>query len=244
MSHFIVSGRKKWNKTSKKIRGELNVPVPVSGANGILKPGLYQLKTMNCVYPFPVLISDYILVVENQTQWDYLCHVCVCSQSLQSYLTLCDPRTVARQAPLSWETSGKNAGVGYHALLQRIFLTQCLKPCLLRFLHCRWILYHWATRKAPIYATRISKCYCVSFLWPSWQGSVIKVLSRLCSLWMLQGESIPCLMQLRVSPSISYPVSISLQSASVVTLPLTNSYCLILVRTHKITLRAHLANPG
>ena len=178
----------------------MNVPVPVSGANSILKPGLYQLRTTNCVHTFPELISDYILVVENQTQWDYLCHVCVCAQSLQSYLTLCDPRTVAHQAPLSWDTSGKNAGVGYRALLQRIFLTQWLNPCLLWFLHCRWVLYHWATRKAPIYATCISKCYCVSFLWPWWQGSVIKVLSRLCSLWMLQGRinSLP-----HAAPSVS-----------------------------------------
>ena len=33
---------------------------------------------------------------------------------------------------------GKNAGVGCHALLQDVFLTQRLNPGLL---HCRWILY-------------------------------------------------------------------------------------------------------
>ena len=36
----------------------------------------------------------------------------------------------------------KNTRVGRHALLQGIFQTQGLKPHLL---HCRWILYHWAT---------------------------------------------------------------------------------------------------
>ena len=32
--------------------------------------------------------------------------------------------TVARQAPLSVDSPGKNTGVGYHALLQGIFPTQ------------------------------------------------------------------------------------------------------------------------
>ena len=37
-----------------------------------------------------------------------------------------------------WDSSGKNTGVGCHALLQGIFLTQGSNPCLLP---CRWILY-------------------------------------------------------------------------------------------------------
>ena len=44
----------------------------------------------------------------------------------------------------SWNSPGQNTGVGSHFLLQEIFLTQGLKPCLL---HCRQILYHWATRE-------------------------------------------------------------------------------------------------
>ena len=39
----------------------------------------------------------------------------------------------------SWNSPGKNTGVGCHFLLQGIFLTQGLNPCLL---HCRHILYH------------------------------------------------------------------------------------------------------
>ena len=34
-----------------------------------------------------------------------------------------------------WDSPGKNTGVGCHALLQGIFLTQGLNPCLLHFLH-------------------------------------------------------------------------------------------------------------
>ena len=55
------------------------------------------------------------------------------------------PWTVARQAPLFMDSPGKNIGVGCHFLLQGIFLTQGSNPSLL---HCRWILYHWATREA------------------------------------------------------------------------------------------------
>ena len=41
-----------------------------------------------------------------------------------------------------WNFSGKNIGVGFHFLLQGIFLTQGLNLGLLCFWHCRWILYH------------------------------------------------------------------------------------------------------
>ena len=44
-----------------------------------------------------------------------------------------------------WDSPGKNTRVGCHALRQGIFPTQRLNPGLL---HCRWILYHWATREA------------------------------------------------------------------------------------------------
>ena len=40
---------------------------------------------------------------------------------------------------------GKNTGVGCHFLLQGIFPTQGLNPCLV---HGRQILYHWASREA------------------------------------------------------------------------------------------------
>ena len=48
------------------------------------------------------------------------------------------PWTVACQALLSMEFSGKSIEVGCHFLLQRIFLTQGSNPSLL---HCRQILY-------------------------------------------------------------------------------------------------------
>ena len=63
-----------------------------------------------------------------------------CVHSTQSCLTLCNPMDCS--APGSsdhGDTPGKNAGVGYHALLHGIFPTQGLIPGLQ---HCRQILYH------------------------------------------------------------------------------------------------------
>ena len=51
-----------------------------------------------------------------------------------------------------WDSPGKNTGMGCPALLQGIFLTQGLNPCLL---HCRWILNvlrHWGSPKYIVYS--------------------------------------------------------------------------------------------
>ena len=56
------------------------------------------------------------------------------------------PWTVTHQAPLPWDSPGKNIGVSFHFLLQGIFLSQEFNPCLLI---SRQILDHWATREAP-----------------------------------------------------------------------------------------------
>ena len=62
-------------------------------------------------------------------------NVCACSvasvvsNSVQSY-GLQPARLLC-----PWDSSGKNTGVGCHALLQGIFLTQGLNPCLLCLLH-------------------------------------------------------------------------------------------------------------
>ena len=56
---------------------------------------------------------------------------CVLLVSL-SCSTFVNPWTVARQAPLSWDSPGKNTGVGCHSVLQEIFPIQGLN---LRVLH-------------------------------------------------------------------------------------------------------------
>ena len=50
----------------------------------------------------------------------------------------------------SWDSRGKNTGVGCHFLLQGIFLTQGLNPCLLHLLHCRQILYSLSHLGSPL----------------------------------------------------------------------------------------------
>ena len=46
-------------------------------------------------------------------------YVLVCAQSLQSFLTLCDPARLL----CPWDSLGKKTGGGCHGLLQEIFLT-------------------------------------------------------------------------------------------------------------------------
>ena len=55
-------------------------------------------------------------------------HVCVHAQSC---LTLCDPTRLL----FLWNFQGKKIGVSYYFLLQGIFPTQGLNPCLLYILH-------------------------------------------------------------------------------------------------------------
>ena len=69
--------------------------------------------------------------------------------SITSVQLFTTPQTIACQASLPWDSSGKNTGVGCHALLQGIFLTQGSNLWLLQLLHCRRILYRWATGEAP-----------------------------------------------------------------------------------------------
>ena len=72
--------------------------------------------------------------------------------AVQLSLTLCDPMTVASQAPLSMEFSRQeltilfHSGMGNHSVLQGIFPTQDLNP---GFLNCRQILYQLSHEGSP-----------------------------------------------------------------------------------------------
>ena len=68
-------------------------------------------------------------------------HACLCAQSLSRVQLFATRWTAVRQAPLSMGSPGKNTGVGCH--FQGTFSTQGSNPYLL---HCRQLLYHWATR--------------------------------------------------------------------------------------------------
>ena len=65
----------------------------------------------------------------------------------ESCQTLCNPMDCSPPgSSVHGDSPGKNTGVVCHSLLQGIFPTQGSK---LHLLHCRWILYCWATREAP-----------------------------------------------------------------------------------------------
>ena len=69
--------------------------------------------------------------------------------------TLCDPRPVAHQAPMSTDFPGKDTGAGSHFLLQGIFPAHGSNPVLL---HCRQILYHLSYQGNPSDFTRWPFC--------------------------------------------------------------------------------------
>ena len=109
---------------------------------------LFKLQKKTCLSTKCAMIN-MILIKQNFVLMLNI-YVCMCPKNrlsgVQLFVTLW---TIACQAFLSWDSPGKNTGVGCHALLQGIFPTQGLNPYLLRLLHCRQILYHWATGKAP-----------------------------------------------------------------------------------------------
>ena len=65
----------------------------------------------------------------------------MCCQSLQSCPALCNPMDCSPREPMGILQARMNTGMGCHALLQGIFLTQGSNQCLLWLQHCRWILY-------------------------------------------------------------------------------------------------------
>jgi len=72
---------------------------------------------------------------------------CVLCLVAQSCLTLCDPIDYSPSgSSVHGNSSGKNTGVGCHAVLQGNFPIQGLNPGLL---HCRWILYHMSHQGGP-----------------------------------------------------------------------------------------------
>ena len=64
------------------------------------------------------------------------------AKSLQLCPTLCNPVDYSPPVLYPWDSPGKNAGVGCHALLQGIFLTQGSNPRLSGLMYCRWVVYH------------------------------------------------------------------------------------------------------
>ena len=76
-------------------------------------------------------VSEKIILSINSSTTTGSLHAQLC-------LTLCNLMDYSPAVPCPWDFPGKNTGVGYHFLLQGIYLIQGLK---LYPLHCRWILH-------------------------------------------------------------------------------------------------------
>ena len=123
----------------------------------------------------------------------YLLVLAISTKSLHSCLALCDPMDCSLpgssvhgilQAPIT--------GVGCCALLQGIFPTQRLNPCLLQLPHCRQILYCWASGKPVlVHMTLYKQWICAVWLhhwplmWKRMEGS------SCCAPWSLQWADLP-----------------------------------------------------
>ena len=103
------------------------------------------MQTSNCGYfrknsLIRIILPYFIFLLKAEQIWLLYINKCVCvclvasveSDSLPPYGLL------ATRPLCPWDSPGENTRVGCHALLQGIFPTQGLNPCLLPFLHCRW----------------------------------------------------------------------------------------------------------
>ena len=101
-----------------------------------------------------------------------------CVKSLQGCPTLCGPMDCSPPgSSVHGDSPGKNTGVGCHALLQGIFLTQGSNPCLLCLMHCRQILYllsHW---RSP-FVLQGGCCFC----FPSGYTPGVELPDRMAAL--------------------------------------------------------------
>ena len=87
------------------------------------------------------------------------------------------PQTVACWALCSWNSPGKDTGVGCHSLLQGIFPTQGSNPGLQ---HYRWILYHLSHQGNPVGQETNAQLSC------SLQGRLCSEQGQL-DFWVLGG---------------------------------------------------------
>ena len=93
-------------------------------------------------------VEDKSVLHWKQRCWPRLPRVPCVRLVAQSRPTLCDPTDCSSSdCPVHGDSPGKHTGVGCHAFLQGIFLTQGLNPGLLR---CRQILYQLSYQEHPM----------------------------------------------------------------------------------------------
>ena len=132
--HFFLIQREKEQQEGETSVIRSTVKSEASERRAMITPALREALTKQGESPQELL--QYYAVE---------CSECMHTKSLQSCLTLCDPMDCGPLGSCPWDSSGKNTGVGCHFLLQGIFPPQGSNP---QLLHCRRILYRWATGEA------------------------------------------------------------------------------------------------
>ena len=119
------------------------------GDSDCLKPFLVQLYSLGFLQLSGLFVSlclgwefSHLFVVSSE----FLLGICVCCCLLaQLCPTLCHPMDCkSTRLVCPWAFSRQECWSGLQVLLQGVFLTQRWNLHLLRLLHCRRILYHWA----------------------------------------------------------------------------------------------------
>ena len=101
--------------------------------------------------------SIYVFCNPGQVTLPGSSSVCSCCfRQAKPCLTVATTWTVARQLLCPWDFPGKNAGVGYHVLLQGIFPTQGSNSCLLHWQVDSLSLNH---QGSPSFSLLISKMW-------------------------------------------------------------------------------------
>ena len=127
-----ISLRLKWSMVVKVLWRQRNVFIRSNSIlEGCMRGKVVKLGRLNKSHPilwFYKIVLYYFVIVTR------LCPPLLQPCGLWPTRLLCP-----------WNSLGKNTGVGCHSFLPGIFPTLELNP---RLLLGRWILYHWATRKA------------------------------------------------------------------------------------------------
>ena len=111
---------------------------------------VHSVKRLSVAGPPAQRMSWHLALYRPMHSSRFINTACMCAKSLQSCLTLCHPMDysppgssvhgILQARILEWVTMPSSRG---------IFPTQGSNLCLLHLLHCRWILYLWATRETP-----------------------------------------------------------------------------------------------
>ena len=111
----------------------------------------WESPTSRCKLLYVEWINNKVLLLHKDLYSISCNKLCMCVSCSDVSDSLRPHRLQSASLLCSWNSPGKNTGVGGHSLFQGIFATQGLNPGLP---HCRQIRYVWATREAKLLTLR------------------------------------------------------------------------------------------